>query len=220
MARKKRNKQNSPNATGRKAIETRIKINCLSDNAIIIKKTGENIKVKANNPRETSYNRKAKKQDDFVDTMQKNNSTTSIENPTKKAEKTCQQKNVNVPYSINNRVVNPKAILAEINKPKRKQKKVKKNTMTITKANNLNKINEFKKMLDKIFIGYRHMTAKIEKELNKLGFIILRHNKHLILSIVLNKQPRSITLSATASDKRCGHRIVTKIMKVVTEFYI
>ncbi len=74
-----------------------------------------------------------------------------------------------------------------------------------------------REILKKIFTGYRHMTAKIEKELHKLGFIILRHNKHLILSIVLNEQQYTFPLSATASDRRCGHRIVTKIMKVINE---
>lgn len=89
MARKKRNKQDSSNATGRKAIETRGKINCLSDNAIIIKNTRE--KIKANNPCETNYRRKAQKREDFVNTMQKNNTITSIENSAKIVEKTTEK---------------------------------------------------------------------------------------------------------------------------------
>ena len=107
--------------------------------------------------------------------------------------------------------------MAEINKPKRKQENDKKNKKTVTKANNPNKMNELKKMLDKIFTGYRHMTTNIGKKLNKLGFIILRHNKHLILSIVSNEQPHTISLSATASDNRCGYKIVSTIINTINQ---
>ena len=220
MARKKRIKQDTQNATGRKAKETRVKINCLSDNAIIIKNTGENIKVKANNTRETIYRRKAKKQVEFEDTMRNPNPTTSTENTAKNGEKVTEKKlqqiDVNVQHSIDDKVIKPKAILAEINKPNRKQKKDKKDTMSGTKANKPNRINELKKMLYKIFIGYRHMTATIEKKLKQLGFSIKRKKNHLILTLLFNGNEHTFTISTSASDNLCGYKIVSTIINTIS----
>ena len=222
MDRKKRNKRDIRNVNGEKTQSLSVKINCPGNNTIIIKSNGGNIEIKANNPRkETSYHRKAKKQMELVDTMQKPNTTTPIENTAKKVEnvteKKHQQKNVKIQHTTSDKVVKPKALLAEINRPKRKQKKDKKDTMASSKENKPNEINEFKEVLYKIFTGYRHMTAKIEKELHKLGFIILRHNKHLILSIVLNEQQYTFPLSATASDRKYGHIIVSKIINTINQ---
>lgn len=220
MARKKRIKQDTQNATGREAKETRVKINCLRDNAIIIKKPGENIKVKANNPRETSYRRKAKKQVEFEDTMRNPNFTTSIENTAKNSEKITEKKrqqiDVNVHHYINDKVVKPKAILADINKPKRTQKKDKKDIISGSKTNKSNRINEFKKMLYKIFIGYRHMTATIEKKLKQLGFSIKRKKNHLILTLLFNGNEHTFTISTSASDNLCGYKIVSTIINTIS----
>lgn len=78
---------------------------------------------------------------------------------------------------------------------------------------------EFRNRLKKVFTGYRHLTAKIEKQLRELGFNIIRHNKHIMLSLVYNQHYFQFALSVTASDYRTGDVMVTKIMKEINKVF-
>ena len=73
----------------------------------------------------------------------------------------------------------------------------------------------FKNNLKAIFTGYRHMTGKIKKELNKLGISIKRQRKHLILVLPYDGNTYSFIISKSASDYRCGHKIVSTIMNAI-----
>ena len=212
MARKKRNKQDSLNADGRK---TKIRINCLSDNAIIIMNDGENIKVKSDNQcMDTSCRRIPKKREEHMDMIQ-SLSTKDIFKIVKQTENIdCSQKEGGMQQAIGNKT-NPKVILSEIKKPKRKQKKDKNDTMAGIKADKPKKTNELRKELYKVFIGYRRMTEKIEKELNLLGFTVKRKRNHIILSLPYNGKTHTFAISVSASDNRCGYKIVSNIMQVI-----
>lgn len=219
MARKKRNKQDVPNAVGSKA---KIRINCLSDNVIIIKNDGDNVRIKIDNQsKETSYSRIPKKHVERMrikqmsDTITPAEDTVKIEDQTKILDRT--QKEGNRQESICAKTINPNAILAEIKRPKKKYKKDKKDTMTGVKANKSVKTNEFRKELHEIFIGYRHMTGKIEKELNRMGFSVKRKRKHIILMLEYNEDMYTFTISVSASDNRCGHKIVSTIINTISQ---
>ena len=219
MRKKKRNKQNVPNTIGRKA---KIRINCLSDNVIIIKNDGDNVKIKIDNQsKDTSYRRSPKKHVERMGVKQIPNTTTSGEDTIKKAEQPTktvrQQKEGNKQEAICAKTINPYAILAEIKRPKKKYKKDKRDTMTGVKANKSVKTNEFRKELYEIFIGYRHMTGKIEKELNRMGFSIKRKRKHIILMLAYNEDIYTFTISVSASDNRCGYKIVSTIINTISQ---
>lgn len=218
MRKKKRNKQDVPNIVGRKA---KIRINCLSDNVIIIKNDGDNVRIKIDNQsKDISYRRTTKKHVERMSIKQMSDATTSAEDTVKIVYQTKvidrAQKEGNKQETICAKTINPNAILAGINRPKRKYKKDKKDTMTGAKANKPAKTNEFRKELQEIFIGYRHMTGKIEKELNRMGFSIKRKRKHIILMLAYNENIYTFTISVSASDNRCGHKIVSTIINTIS----
>ena len=215
MARKNRNKQDHQNTVGRKTKETKFKINCLSENVIIIRNNGKSVKVKADNQiKEISYRKKPKKLVGFLDAIQSSNTITT-KDIINNIEEGSSQKKANISHALDERVVNPNAILADINRPKRKHKKGKKYTMTGAKANKPNKTNELRKELHEIFVGYRHMTGKIENKLNRMGFSIKRKRNHIILSLPYNGKIHTFTISISASDNRCGYKIVSNIMNAI-----
>lgn len=217
MRKKKRNKQDVPNTVGRKA---KIRINCLSDNVIIIKNDGDNVRIKIDaQSKDTSNRRTREKHVERMGIKQMSNATTTKEDAIKKAEQTTKkvwsQKEGNRQETICAKNINPNAIMAEIKRPKKKYKKDKKDTVTGAKATKPVKTNEFRKELHEIFIGYRHMTGKIEKELNRMGFSIKRKRNHIILSLFYNGKTHTFAISVSASDNRCGYKIVSNIMKAI-----
>ena len=77
MRKKKRNKQDVPNIVGRKA---KIRINCLSDNVIIIKNDGDNVRIKIDNQsKDISYRKTPKKHVERMSIKQMSDATTSAE---------------------------------------------------------------------------------------------------------------------------------------------
>jgi len=114
------------------------------------------------------------------------------------------------------RTVNPNAILAGISKPKRKLNKNKrKNAVADAKTMKIDEFDELKNNLQSVFTGYRHMTKEKEKELNRMGFYIKRKRKHLILVLSSQGNTYSFAISMSASDKKCGHKIVSTIMNKI-----
>lgn len=69
--------------------------------------------------------------------------------------------------------------------------------------------------LKSIFVGYRHLDGKKEKELNRIGFSIKRKRNHIILSLPYNGKIHTFTISISASDNRCGYKIVSNIMNAI-----
>lgn len=69
--------------------------------------------------------------------------------------------------------------------------------------------------LKSLFVGYRHMNRKKEKELNQMGFSIKRKRNHMILSLLYHGKTHTFTISISASDNRCGYKIVSNIMHVI-----
>ena len=74
-----------------------------------------------------------------------------------------------------------------------------------------------KENLKRVFVGYRHFDGKTEKELNNLGFTIKRKRKHIILLLIYNENLYTFTISVSASDNRCGHKIVSTIMNTINK---
>ena len=69
--------------------------------------------------------------------------------------------------------------------------------------------------LKSIFVGYRHMDGKKEKKLNRMGFSIKRKRNHMILSLPYHGKTHTFTISVSASDNRCGYKIVSNIMNAI-----
>ena len=71
----------------------------------------------------------------------------------------------------------------------------------------------FKQKLKKLFRGYRTMTPKLEAQLKKLGFCIIRRKRHVILSYEKDGvKPVHITVSSTSSDRRAGLNMASTIV--------
>jgi len=74
---------------------------------------------------------------------------------------------------------------------------------------------EFRENLKNTFKGYRHLNGKVQKGLHKMGFVVKRKGKHAILTLSYNDKTYSFTISVTASDSRCGYKIVSTIMNAI-----
>ncbi len=70
---------------------------------------------------------------------------------------------------------------------------------------------DFRNELKKIFIGYKHMTPRVESNLASLGIAVGRKRNHIVLFVMNGAIRHSVSISATGSDKRAGLNIVSKI---------
>lgn len=76
--------------------------------------------------------------------------------------------------------------------------------------------NDFRAELKRIFTGYKHMTARIESELQKLGISVSRKRNHAILQVPNGSGYRSVSVSVSGSDKRAGLNVVTEICRAMS----
>ena len=71
----------------------------------------------------------------------------------------------------------------------------------------------FRNELKRIFIGYKRLTPQIEADLQRLGISVGRKKNHVVLFIANESGTYSVPISSTASDKREGLNIVSKIVR-------
>jgi len=74
---------------------------------------------------------------------------------------------------------------------------------------------QLREQLKVIFRGYKKINASMEKKLKELGFVIVRKNKHYILSYTLCGKDLRIEVACTPSDFRSGIKKVSDIIYVI-----
>lgn len=66
--------------------------------------------------------------------------------------------------------------------------------------------------LKRLLRDYRTMTPRLESQLDRLGFSVIRKKRHVILCYsTSNGQHVHIPLSSTSGDKRAGLNMASKI---------
>lgn len=76
---------------------------------------------------------------------------------------------------------------------------------------------QFKKELQGIFRGYKNITSKMENQLKRMGFVLVRNHTHCVLEYVINGKKCVFVIAKTPSDGRAGLNVASKICMTLTK---
>ena len=74
---------------------------------------------------------------------------------------------------------------------------------------------QMKKQLKLLFRGYRNLTPSLKSELEDLGFLLKRQNKHIVLTYMVGDRQLCFSIPKTSSDWRMGLNFASEVFNAI-----